>query len=156
MSTGTDAPERIRFESLTVELLDEVLRVERLAYAHPWSRGNFEDTLRTGYEAQVLRGGDTLLGYFVAMLGVEEVHLLNITVAPAWQRRGWARLMLQALAVWSRGQGATRLWLEVRAGNQRAMDVYRAHGFRPVGRRKGYYPDRPGQREDAIVMSLDL
>ncbi|MBU3740174.1 MAG: ribosomal-protein-alanine N-acetyltransferase [Rhodoferax sp.] len=141
---------------MTVDLLDEVLRVERLAYAHPWSRGNFEDTLRTGYEAQVLRGGDTLLGYFVAMLGVEEVHLLNITVAPAWQRRGWARLMLQALAVWSRGQGATRLWLEVRAGNQRAMDVYRAHGFRPVGRRKGYYPDRPGQREDAIVMSLDL
>ena len=156
MSAGADAPERIRFESLTVDLLDEVLRVERLAYAHPWSRGNFEDTLRTGYEAQVLRGGDTLLGYFVAMLGVEEVHLLNITVAPAWQRRGWARLMLQALALWSRGQGATRLWLEVRAGNQRAMDVYRAHGFRPVGRRKGYYPDRPGQREDAIVMSLDL
>ena len=42
--------------------------------------------------------GDHLLGYFVAMLGVDEAHLLNITVAPAYQRQGWARVLLDALA----------------------------------------------------------
>ena len=54
------------------------------------------------------------------MKGVDEVHLLNITVAPALQRQGWAPLMLEALDGWSRAQGAQWLWLEVRASNERA------------------------------------
>jgi ribosomal protein S18 acetylase RimI-like enzyme len=58
------------------------------------------------------------------MKGVEEVHLLNITVAPEYQRQGWSRVMLEALAIWARGQGAQWLWLEVRVGNVRAMQVY--------------------------------
>ena len=89
------------------------------------------------------------------MKGVDEVHLLNITVAPAFQRQGWAPLMLDALAGWSRAQGAQWLWLEVRTGNARALHVYERHGFRRVGVRRGYYPAHGG-REDAIVMSLRL
>jgi len=99
---------------------------------------------------------DHLLGYFVAMLGVDEAHLLNITVAPAYQRQGWARVLLDALALWARGRGAQWLWLEVRASNLRAQQVYEAHGFRRVGERKRYYPAGHGQREDAVVMSLPL
>lgn len=145
-----------RFEPLTPALLDAVMPVEELAYTHPWTRGNFLDSLQAGYQAQCLCAGDTLLGYFVAMRGVDEVHLLNLTVAPAWQGQGWARLMLDALATWARGQGAQWLWLEVRASNQRAQQVYQRHGYRRVGERKRYYPDGPGRREDAVVMSLKL
>jgi ribosomal-protein-alanine N-acetyltransferase len=145
-----------RFEPLTAERLDAVLEVEQSAYAHPWSRSNFTDTLASGYEVQLLMADDTLLGYFVAMKGVDEVHLLNITVAPAYQRQGWAMVMLDALAIWARGQGAGWLWLEVRVGNQRAMQIYEAHGFRRVGQRRDYYPAGHGQREDAVVMSLKL
>jgi ribosomal-protein-alanine N-acetyltransferase len=145
-----------RFEPLTAQRLDAVLRVEQQAYAHPWSRGNFTDALRSGYQAQLLMADDTLLGYFVAMKGPDEVHLLNITVAPEQQRQGWAWVMLDALALWSRGQGAQWLWLEVRAGNQRALVVYESHGYRRVGQRKNYYPADGGQREDAVVMSLRL
>jgi ribosomal-protein-alanine N-acetyltransferase len=136
--------------------LDAVLAVEQLAYAHPWQRSHFSDCLASGYQAQGLLAGDVLLGYFVAMKGFEEVHLLNITVAPAYQRQGWAQLMLEALTVWARGQGAGWLWLEVRSGNSRAIHVYQAHGFRYVGRRKQYYPASDGQREDALVMSCRL
>ncbi len=149
-------PIEARFEPLTAELMEAVVAVEQSAYAHPWSRGNFADTLASGYEAQLLMAGDTLLGYFIAMKGADEVHLLNITVAPAHQRQGWARVMLDALALWSRGQGAEWLWLEARAGNLRALAVYEAHGFRRVGQRKDYYPAADGQREDAVVMSLKL
>jgi len=145
-----------RFEPLTTAWLDKVLAVEQSAYAHPWSRANFTDTLASGYEAQLLLADDTLLGYFVAMKGFEEVHLLNITVAPACQRQGWARVMLDALALWARGQGVEWLWLEVRVGNQRALQIYEAHGFRRVGQRKDYYPADGGRREDAFVMSLRL
>jgi len=145
-----------QFEPLTEARLDEVVAIERLAYDHPWTVGNFSDSLRSGYEAQLLRAGDVVIGYFVAMRGVDEVHLLNITVAPAYQGQGWGRVMLEALAIWARGQGAQWLWLEVRVSNVRAMRIYEHHGYRRVGERKGYYPARYGHREDAVVMSLKL
>ena len=143
------------FEPMTDADLDEVVAIERAAYGHPWSRGNFADSLKSGYQAQLLRAGDTLLAYFVAMKGVDEVHLLNITVAPAYQGQGWGRILLDALAVWSRGQGAQWLWLEVRTSNTRAQQVYLHYGYRRVGERKNYYPAETG-REDAIVMSYKL
>ena len=149
-------PVEVRFEPMLADGLDAVLEVEQLAYAHPWLRLNFLDALRSGYQAQLLLAQDCLLGYFVAMKGVDEVHLLNITVAPPYQRQGWARVMLDALAIWARGQGADWLWLEVRAGHQRAIEVYQAQGFARVGLRKGYYPAADGAREDALVMSRRL
>ncbi|MDP1567586.1 MAG: ribosomal protein S18-alanine N-acetyltransferase [Polaromonas sp.] len=153
-------PSEARFEPLAASWFEAVLRVENSAYEHPWSRGNFSDSLNAGYQAQVLAGGaegaSALLGYFVAMMGVDEVHLLNITVAPEHQRQGWARVMLDALVLWSRGQGALWLWLEVRVSNERARAVYEHYGFRHVGTRRQYYPAANGQREDAVVMSLGL
>ncbi len=146
----------VRFEALTPQRLDVVLATEQQAYAHPWSRSHFLDCLRSGYQIQLLLAGETLLGYFVAMLGVEEAHLLNITVAPQHQRQGWAHVMLDALAIWAKGQGAQWLWLEVRVGNLRALQVYEAQGFRRVGERKNYYPAVDGQREGAVVMSRPL
>ena len=145
-----------QFEPMGDAAVDEVVVLERAAYAHPWTRGNFIDSIRSGYQAQRLIAGDALLGYFVAMKGVDEVHLLNITVAPGWQGQGWGRVMLDALATWSRGQGAQWLWLEVRASNVRAQQIYERQGYRRVGQRKGYYPADNGHREDAVVMSLRL
>ena len=149
-------PLEARLEPLTLERVDQVCAVEQTAFSHPWTRANFVDSLHAGYHCQLLLGGEQLIGYFVAMKGVDEVHLLNLTVAPAFQRQGWAPLMLEALRGWSRGQGAQWLWLEVRASNARALAVYERQGFRRVGLRKGYYPAFLGAREDAIVMSLHL
>jgi ribosomal-protein-alanine N-acetyltransferase len=145
-----------QFEPLTEERLGEIVAIEAAAYEHPWTRGNFVDSLHSGYQAQMLDANGVVIGYFVAMMGVDEVHLLNITVAPAWQGQGWGRVLLDALAVWARGQGAQWLWLEVRASNARAQRIYEHHGYRRVGERKGYYPAGFGRREDAIVMSLKL
>ncbi len=146
----------VQFEPLLAEHIDRVVQVEQRAYAHPWNRTNFLDALQSGYQAQMLVADEILLGYFVAMQGVEEVHLLNITVAPEYQGQGWSRVMLDALTLWARGQKALWLWLEVRVGNTRALHVYEAHGFQRVGMRKGYYPAGNGQREDAAVMGLRL
>ena len=153
-------PLEARFEAMTPDWLEAVVRIEHSAYAHPWSQSSFMDSLSAGYQAQLLTTGEPpraeLLGYFVAMKGVDEVHLLNITVAPAHQRQGWARIMLDALALWARGQGAQWLWLEVRVSNGRAKTVYERYGFRHVGTRRHYYPASADGREDAIVMSLAL
>jgi ribosomal-protein-alanine N-acetyltransferase len=137
-------------------LLEEVMRIENRAYAHPWTRGNFADSLKSGYQLLALMGGDTLIGYFVAMEGVEEAHLLNITVAPEFQGQGYAVLMLDALSLWARSRHAQCLWLEVRVSNARALQVYERYGYRRVGERQNYYPADHGQREHAVVMSMTL
>ena len=152
-----------QFEAMTPAALAAVVQLECSAYAHPWTQGNFSDSLNAGYQAQMLTAGVppevVLLGYFVAMKGVDEVHLLNITVAPAHQKNGWARVMLDALAIWARGQNAQWLWLEVRVSNTRAKAIYERYGFREVGVRRHYYPDGGtgvSTREDAVVMSFAL
>lgn len=137
--------------------LTEVMAIERVAYPVPWTHGNFVDSLAAGYPAEVLRGSRAeLLGYWVAMPGADEMHLLNITVAPAWQGRGLAVVMLDRLVDECRRRGLSQLWLEVRIGNARARDVYRRYGFAEVGKRRAYYPVVEGPREDAILMSLGV
>ena len=143
------------FEPMTESRLEEVVAIERRAYGHPWTRGNFSDSVRSGYQAQLLCAGDVVIGYFVAMLGVDEVHLLNITVDVRYQGQGWGRVMLDAIALWARSQNAHWVWLEVRTSNVRAQQVYERQGYRRVGERKNYYPADHG-REDAIVMSFKL
>ena len=91
------------------------------------------------------------------MRGVEEMHLLNITVAPAPRRRGHARRLLAELVrAEPAASGAARLWLEVRESNAEARATYARLGFAEVGPRRGYYPAPAGRREDAVVMSLAI
>jgi [ribosomal protein S18]-alanine N-acetyltransferase len=160
---------------MTLDRVPLVAEVEKTAYGHPWSARHFEDSVRAGHWARLLvtepdpvgeppvralaprlPDGRLLLGYLVAMPGVDEVHLLNLTTVPAHRRQGCARLMLEALAAWSLSQGAHWLWLEVRAGNAPARALYESTGFSQVGLRRAYYPDAGARREDAVVMSLDL
>lgn len=140
---------------MTVADVDAVTAIESSAYSHPWSRGNFIDSLAAGYLAEVLADAEAgLLGYFVAMAGVDELHLLNITVAPAWQGGGHGRQMLHALQADARSRGLASLWLEVRQSNLRARALYARLGYTEVGLRRGYYPAAV-RREDAVVMRLD-
>ena len=142
--------------TITIGMLDEVLAIERAAYEFPWSRGNFVDSMAAGYFMQALLADadGEMRAYFVAMPGVEEMHLLNLTVAPAWQRRGIATALLDELVRQCRERRARQLWLEVRMSNAGARQLYQRYGFRHIGMRKAYYPAAGGQREDALVMGL--
>lgn len=145
-------------EPMTLAALDEVVAIERLAYAFPWSRGNFIDSLAAGYEAELRRDAadGALAGYWVAMAGFGELHLLNLTVVPAQQGRGLGRALLERVLARARVLQLDSLWLEVRPSNQRACALYRRRGLRVAGRRRGYYPGPNGTREDALVMHLAL
>jgi len=146
---------RLRRRAMTHRDVDAVAAVEALAYGFPWSRGNFVDSLVAGYHAEVLEGDDGLVGYVVAQAGVDELHLLNITIAPRWQGQGHGSALLDALQDHARRAGFATLWLEVRASNQRARRLYARRGFAEVGLRRAYYPAAIG-REDAVLMSLAL
>jgi len=140
-------PDRlVHARPMAVRHLDAVLAIEHLAYPVPWTRGNFIDSIAAGYDAWLhLDSQGTLLGYCVAMEGVDEMHLLNLTVAPPHQGQGHARAMLDHLVGLCRQRGARELWLEVRESNTRARALYARYGFVPIRVRKGYYPLPPGQ-----------
>jgi ribosomal-protein-alanine N-acetyltransferase len=135
--------------------LDQVMAIESVIYTHPWTRGNFGDSLRAGYECRVLRLGRELIGYFVLMAAAGEAHLLNLSVAAARQRSGHGSMLLREAAELARRLGARSLFLEVRPSNRAAQALYTRFGFRAVGVRRGYYPAHIG-REDALVLTLPL
>lgn len=144
----------VRREPMAMADLDAVVALEQVVYPFAWTRGNFVDSLAAGHVAHVLRAADgALQGYSVALSGVDEMHLLNLTVAPALQGHGLARGLLDALVEQCRREHRRWLWLEVRESNRHAQAVYRHYGFEEVGLRRGYYP-AVGQREDARVMRL--
>jgi [ribosomal protein S18]-alanine N-acetyltransferase len=146
----------VHFRAMTAGDLEAVMRIEVSSYSHPWSRGNFQDSLLAGHEAQVLEAADgCLVGYSVAMRGVDELHLLNLTVAREARGCGHGLRLLEALARSARQQGAQAIWLEVRSGNPAAIGLYRRFGFEQVGLRRDYYPAHHG-REDAVLMNLAL
>ena len=138
--------------AMGVHDLDAVMALEAGSYAFPWTRGNFIDSLAAGYVAEVLCHDDgALVGYFVAMPGAGEMHLLNITVAPRLRRCGLARLMLDTVLQHALDRDMATLWLEVRASNKAARHLYERSGFVEVALRCAYYPGVQG-REDAVVM----
>jgi ribosomal-protein-alanine N-acetyltransferase len=135
--------------------LAEVLAIENAIYTHPWTRGNFGDSLRAAYECWTWRLGDELIGYFVLLVAAGEAHLLNLSVAASRQRAGHGSELLKDALRLARSRGAQQLFLEVRPSNLGAKALYSRFGFRQAAVRPGYYPAHGG-REDALVLTLPL
>ncbi|HLU77159.1 MAG TPA: ribosomal protein S18-alanine N-acetyltransferase [Burkholderiales bacterium] len=145
---------RPRFEIMRPADLDEVVTIERSVYEFPWTPGNFRDSIRAGYDCRVYRSEHgTLIGYGVLMAGVDEAHLLNISVAAACQRHGYGSQLLEHFIDLTRARRLESIYLEVRPSNHVARRLYQRRGFRQVGLRRGYYPAVDG-REDALVLKL--
>ena len=144
-----------RLEKMREADLGDVLEIESAVYTHPWSRGNFADSLRAGYQCWTWRRGGELVGYFVMMVAAGEAHLLNLSIAGGAQRRGHGSALLAQVMRMAKTRGADKVFLEVRPSNQGAKALYRRFGFRQVAVRSGYYPAHSG-REDALVLSLPL
>ena len=149
--------DQLVYAPMVVSDVDDVFALETSVYPHPWSRGNFIDSLASGYNSWTLRDNEgALAGYFLLMPIVDEAHLLNVAVAEERQGEGLGRYLLDKVCACARGLSMDSILLEVRPSNLRALKVYEQYGFIEIGRRKAYYPAHNGQREDAIVMRFIL
>lgn len=135
--------------------LDEVLQVEFLSYVFPWSRGIFQDCLKSGYDCRVLCLNRDIVGHSIMSAAAGEAHLLNVCVRRDLQGRGLGRLAVRQVLKRADLLGASHLFLEVRPSNKIAFKLYESLGFIEVGVRKDYYPSELG-REDALVLALAL
>jgi ribosomal-protein-alanine N-acetyltransferase len=135
--------------------LDAVMRIESKIYLHPWTRRNFRDSLNAGYSCWIYRFAQSIVGYAVMMVAADEAHLLNLSIAPKWQRQGWGSNLLRQMLVLARQHRAQVMLLEVRPSNIAALGLYEGFGFKRIALRRGYYPAGT-IREDAILLELRL
>jgi [ribosomal protein S18]-alanine N-acetyltransferase len=135
--------------------LDAIMRIEPLLYSHPWTRGNFSDSLKSGYTAYVLIKQTEIIGYALTMMVLDEAHLLNISIAKTYQGQGLGRDLLSHMIVVAQYHKALNMFLEVRVSNLKAIALYESMGFCEMSIRRGYYPAEKG-REDAVLMGLSL
>ena len=150
--------------------LDEVLKIESVSHIHPWTKGNFSDSLAAGHWAycvrpqrdQVVKGSyldpEVLWAYCILFPAVDELHLLNITVSPQLRKLGIGRRMMAAIEGVAAQQNMPRIILEVRPSNLAAVTLYQKLGYEQIGVRKNYYPlnTQTGMREDALVMAKSI
>lgn len=133
--------------------LDEVMAIEDESFPVPWSRNFFERELALKFSRTFIarEGGVTgeVMGYAVVWFVADELHLLNIAVAPQHRRKGAARLLLERVIGEARERECELVVLEVRKSGMPAQKLYQSMGFAPVGIRPRYYSDNG---EDAIVM----
>jgi len=143
--------------------LARVMEIERGAFAHPWSEDLVRRELQHDWSIFLLateaRTGspgeapEAVVGFVIAWLVHDELHVLNVAVAPEERRRGTGRALMEEVQGRGRRQGARLATLEVRRSNAPALALYRALGWRQVGIRPGYYAD---ENEDAVIMEIDL
>ena len=95
------------------------------------------------------------MGYAVLLPALDEVQLLDISIARAYQRQGLGEKLLNAILMLSKNEKFSRMILEVRRSNLAAHTLYRKTGFAEIGVRRAYYQTENG-REDAIVMEYKL
>jgi len=160
----------LSFLPMQIADLDAVLEIESVSHLHPWTRGNFSDSLAAGHWAycirpqidQVIKGSyldpAILWAYCILFPAVDELHLLNITVSPKLRKLGLGSRMMVAIEGVAAQQNIPRIILEVRPSNIAAVTLYQKLGYEQIGIRKNYYPADPqlGIREDALVMAKSI
>jgi len=149
---GSDA--EVRIAAMGLRDIPQVAGIERQSYPAPWSARAFVTEITENVCAcyLVARVGATVVGYAGIWVLLDEAHVTNIAVHPAWRRRGIATRLLLELIWRARVRGASRMTLEVRPSNEAALQLYERFGFEARGRRRGYYTDT---REDALIMWKD-
>jgi [ribosomal protein S18]-alanine N-acetyltransferase len=170
--TNSKEVTELSFMPMQLADLDAVLAIESVSHIHPWTRGNFSDSLAAAHWAYCIRPslaqGDVAQGtfldsqalwaYCVLYPAVDELHLLNITVSPKLRKLGLGARMMEAIEGVAIQQNMPRIILEVRPTNEPAYALYKKLGYEEIGIRKGYYPasSETGIREDAIVMAKSI
>lgn len=134
--------------------LDEIESINAASFAVPWSKEVMAEELNNPVTCYlVLEAEGKVAGYAGAWIILDEAHVTNVAVAPAWRGRGYGQQLMAALKRCCAGRGARHMTLEVRRSNAAALRVYAKEGFRQEGVRRGYYGDNG---EDALILWSEL
>jgi [ribosomal protein S18]-alanine N-acetyltransferase len=148
----------IEFSFAAAADIDALLFIENQSFQSPWPRQHFQSELEQPHSFTLLacRHGASskdIVGYIIFWFIIDEMHILNIAVAPSSRRQGIARALIHAAIKLAQAKNLQTAWLEVRPSNEAALELYLSLGFELVMTRKRYYNDTG---EDALIFFRPL
>ena len=140
------------FRHGTIDDLGAVFQLNRDSFTESWSFDGLKNALEGGYELLLCMDRELLVGYLLSQNVLDEVHIMQVAIAPPYRRKGVAEQLSRQLLDTKRDR---KLLLEVRASNLAAQALYAKLGFTKAGNRKAYYvaEGEDAVREDAVLMS---
>jgi len=146
--------DKVEIIKTSVDHLDDIMVIENLSFAIPWTRQSFIEEITSNKFAIYLSASlnNVVVGYAGMWNVCGEGHITNIAVHPEFRGCGIGSLLLEGLIEEARKAGIERMTLEVRKSNIIAQNLYKKYGFVACGLRKSYYADN---KEDALIMWKD-
>ena len=145
----------LRFRRMTLDDIEAVMQVEQDIYEFPWTDKIFSDCIRVGYHCWMALQQQEVVGHAVISVTTGESHMLNLSIARLYQRRGFGKQFIEFLIEQAQEKQAQTMLLEVRPSNIAAISCYNSTGFNEIGLRKNYYPAAEG-REDALLFARHI
>jgi ribosomal-protein-alanine N-acetyltransferase len=143
------------FRRMTLADVERVMKVEEEVYEFPWTVKIFSDCIRVGYCCWLALQQQNIVGHAVISVTAGESHMLNLSIARQYQRKGFGRQFIEFLIQQAQAKQAQTMLLEVRPSNTAAINCYNSAGFNEIGLRKNYYP-APQGREDALLFARHI
>ncbi len=143
------------FRRMTLGDVARVMKVEHQVYEFPWTEKIFSDCIRVGYYCWLALQRQNIVGHAVISVSAGESHMLNLSIAREYQRRGFGKVFIEFLIQQAQKKQAQTMLLEVRPSNTAAINCYNSAGFNEIGLRKDYYP-APEGREDALLFARHI
>lgn len=153
------APAGLHVEPATSHHVNMMVKLHTANFFHGWAANEFLNYLANPDKNPVYVACDKnnkVAGFMVLSLSGEEAELLTIIVAPRWRTKGIGNALVQAAFDDLLVSKVRAMFLEVDEENPNALALYARFGFKEVGKRPGYYPQKDGTRATALVMRCDF
>ena len=134
--------------------LKEVYEIEKQTNPSPWSKENFFSSYEVGHKSLVCKIDNIIVGFIIFSVINKEIHLLNIAVHTEHQKKGIGSLLMETMLKQASVMGVSKVYLEVRSKNEKAILFYKKYNFIKDAVRVNYYTGK--NSDDAVLMSLAI
>jgi len=134
--------------------LKEAYEIEKQTNPSPWSKENFFSSYEVGHKSLVCRIDNIIVGFIIFSVIKKEIHLLNIAVHTEHQKKGIGSLLMETMLKQASVMGVSKVYLEVRSKNEKAILFYEKYNFIKDAVRVNYYTGK--NSDDAVLMSLAI
>ena len=134
--------------------LKEAYEIEKQTNPSPWSKENFFSSYEVGHKSLVCRIDNIIVGFIIFSVINKEIHLLNIAVRTEHQKKGIGSLLMETMLKQASVMGVSKVYLEVRSKNEKAILFYKKYNFIKDAVRVNYYTGE--NSDDAVLMSLAI